>query len=591
MLGTAQDLAIKNKSEHIIIKKDTSFVKHISVELKKSDEAFIYPIFYDTELEVISNIQFYTKKGDRFKLQKNIFIQEDEVRLDYIASKRVKSIFIPAETEVKVTYSVACKELMYFTDLRFFSYNEIDTLTYQIDIPKTFRFHHNIIYKDSLDYLEIDSVAVGDITKWKVKVAPVKVVSNPLMLFGIYKNMKVPLMRSLIVPVSYEGRPLNYMNDWYLEKVKSRRGLNPTVIQKVNELTEGVEDPKNLMEILYKYVHNNFKYVAIEVGMGAFIPTHANEVFNNKYGDCKDLSNLLSEILNYKGIKSDIAMAATFNHISDCDFPSLSSANHLICVAYINKEPIVLDPTDPIHMPETPVESLQDRTILIINKDGGSFYKINRFSPKQNLIKYEIDITATNKGEVLTGDFKIHYNGISGNFLKRSYRQINREEHQVTVKKFYEKVFGNQSIINFDINQKKKSIAAEGKINIKGKIFNDGDSTMLFIDFIPGLMETESRETLLVGTHLGSNFSKEVHLRITMEDAFETFEAMEHKYDDQGVSLNFKITSPSEFVIDCVYDFSIDYISIEKENLQSTNETLKMFKKIINEPIILEKKK
>ena len=50
-------------------------------------------------------------------------------------------------------------------------------------------------------------------------------------------------------------------------------------------------------------------------------------------------------IINYKGIKSDIALAATFDHISDCNFPSLSSANHVITTAYVNNEIILLEKT------------------------------------------------------------------------------------------------------------------------------------------------------------------------------------------------------------------------------------------------------
>ena len=60
----SQNIAIKTKSESILILKDTSFVKHVTVILKKSDEAMMYPIFYDTELEKISDIELYTKKGN-----------------------------------------------------------------------------------------------------------------------------------------------------------------------------------------------------------------------------------------------------------------------------------------------------------------------------------------------------------------------------------------------------------------------------------------------------------------------------------------------------------------------------------------------
>ncbi len=397
-------------------------------------------------------------------------------------------------------------------------------------------------------------------------------------------------MRTLIIPATYKDNERKYMNDWYLQQVETRRGLNSVAIHKINELTKGISDPMKILDILYSYVKNNFKYVAIEIGMGAFVPTHANEVFINKQGDCKDLSNFLSEALNYKGIKSYIALAATYDHISDCDFPSLSSANHVICIAYIKDKPIILDPTDPIHFPETPVQSIQNRSILIINSNGGEFYKISSFSPQQNLINYEIGLEVNSNGMVMEGEFKVNYEGISGNFLKRALLYTSDDKANTAGKKHYESVFGNQSISDFKINYHNKTIKSEGKILVNGKIFKDGENRFLFIDFLPRIIETEDRETLLEGTHLGSPFNKKVSLKIKMDEPFQTFNSIEHTFSNKGVSLFLKISSPSEYTIECNYEFVFDYIFIEKENLDITNEILTSFKKITNEPIIFKTK-
>ena len=586
----SQNIAIKKRVENILINKDTSFVKKITITLKQRNEPILYPIFYDNELEKIENIKVFKKKGKRFKAVKNIIIQEEDVKLDYISSKKVKLILIPFNSETKISYTVKCSELMYFSDLRFFSNNDIDTLKYQITVPNTFRFIHNTIHKDSLKNLSIDSTKINSSIKWTINVTPKKVAPNPLMLFGIYKNMKEPLMRTLIIPSDYEGKERKYMNDWYLHKVKMRRGLNLDAIHKIDELTKGVTNPKKIIEILYSYVQNNFKYVAIEIGMGAFIPTHVNEVFNSKQGDCKDLSNFLSEALNYKGIKSDIALAATYHHISDCDFPSLSSANHVICLAYINDKSILLDPTDPIHLAETPVQSIQNRTVLVINSDGGKFYKTPIFSPQQNLINYEIALKANTRAMLMEGTFNVSYKGISGNFLKREFSNIDDKKKIAVGVKYYESVFYNQSISDLKIKKQVKNIGIEGKMIVNGKILIDGDNRFLFIDFLPKIFETVERETLLDGTNLGSNFNKKVSIEIMMDEPFKAFTPIIHKFSKNGVSLNLKISSPTEFIIKCTYEFIFDHVFINKENIKSINNILTSFKKIINEPIIFKKK-
>ena len=589
--GSAQDVRISTLSEDIQIRKDTSFTRNVSVYIKKSNDYMAYPIFYDNKLEELSEISLNVKKGNRFKTVKDPVIREDDVNIDYITSKKIKSILIPPDVEAKICYTITCNELMYFSDLRFFSYDEADTLKYQIVVPEKFRLLYDIINKDSLDYLSIDSVKSDGLMKWFIKVVPVKVKPDPLMYFGIYKNMKGPLMRTIVVPATYKHREAEYLKDWYLRKASSSIRFDSVTIHKIDELTAGISDPLEITDTLYKYVKKNFKYVAIEIGMGAFIPSNVNEVFLNKQGDCKDLSNFLNEALNYKGIKSYIALAATYDHISDCDFPSLSSANHEICVAYLNNKPVLLDPTDPIHIPQTTVESIQEHSIFIIKPDSGEFYKINRLSPQQNVIRYEIALKADSSQKSLEGEFKAVYQGISGNFLRRTFIDLNNDELNKVGNKHYESVFGNQSITDLKINMSRNSVETEGKLSVKGKIFNDADNRYLFIDFLPRIIEQVDRETMLEGIFLGNTIDKKVKLRIVTDKTFEAFSPIEHTFSKKGVSLKLRITNPYDSVIECDYEFILDYIYIEKDNLDIINEALKTFKKITNEPIILKNKR
>ncbi|MEM0516817.1 transglutaminase-like domain-containing protein [Aequorivita flava] len=589
--GAAQDFQLKSKLENIQIQADSSFVNEISIQFKSNKQTRFYPIIYDTELEQISNIQLFEQKGRRLKSLPIKNIEEEAVKLDYINSKKIKIVTIPADKEVQLTYTVICEELMYFSNLDFFSYNQIDTLNYIIDVPNEFKFVHNTIYQDSISFFAMDSISTNAGSKWKIKVAPKKVAPDPLQMFGIYKNMNVPFMRTLVMPSSYSDRPINYMNDWYLNKISSKKGLNSSVKKKIDALTATVTEPSEIVEILYNYVKNNFKYVAIEIGMGAFIPSHANDVYLNKEGDCKDLSNFLSEALKYKGIESDIALAATFQHISDCDFPSLSSANHVICIAYINNETILLDPTDPVHLMRTPVQSLQDRTILIVNKTGGSFYKINAFSAQQNEISYNLNLNLDANENVIKGTFEIDYAGLSSNYLRRMQKYDGEEKFALNAETYYKEIFGNQTISDLSLINTADTFQLTGNIVINGKTFNDASHRYLFIDFLPRLIETESREALIEGTYLNNPYQKKVVVRIKLDEPIEAFNPIEHSKIGEGVSLHLNVRAISNTEIECHYNFIIDHLFIDRENSNTTNEILESFKNIINAPIVLETQK
>jgi Transglutaminase-like superfamily len=91
---------------------------------------------------------------------------------------------------------------------------------------------------------------------------------------------------------------------WYDGLTQSSRATSPAIQQKVAELTAGISDPLLKMRALAKYVQQNIHYFAVEIGIGGFQPHPAPEVFEHKYGDCKDKATLLSVMLHEVGIES-----------------------------------------------------------------------------------------------------------------------------------------------------------------------------------------------------------------------------------------------------------------------------------------------
>ncbi|SEC20695.1 Transglutaminase-like superfamily protein [Tenacibaculum sp. MAR_2009_124] len=589
--GYSQDIELKLRSENIEVIGDSLFINKITIHIKENSAPRFYSIFYDSELERVANIKLYIKKRNRYKQEYIKKVFEKDAKLDYINSKKIKSVLIPANSEVKLTYHLHCKELMYLSSLHFFSYNKIDTLKYQIRVPAKYKLKYNTVYKDSLSFFKMDSTISHTNTVWDIKVSPKKVKPDPLQFFGIYKNMEVPLMRTLVVPKSYEDKAIEYLNDWYMQKLLPVNGISESVKQKIDSLTEGITDSNEIVKIIYDYVRDNFKYVAIEVGMGAFVPSSPNEVFSNKQGDCKDLSNFLSEVLRYKGVNSDIALAATFDHISDCDFPSLSSANHVVNIAYINGEKIILDPTDPSHVKGMPVQSLQDRSILIMNKDGGIFHKVESFNPDQNEIYYSINLNMSKGGGPIDGKLNITYKGLSGSFLRYVLSSEVEKDFENFGEEFYEEVLGKQTVSDLSIVENEQSVKINGNIEINDKAFSDGANLYFFIDFLPKLMESEDREELLEGTRLTNPFRKRVLSKIVMEEPIKEFTSKEHIFEEEGVSLELKIRYVGKYEIECSYDFICNYVFVERGNIEYLNKILKSFKKIINEPIVIEKHK
>jgi hypothetical protein len=175
--------------------------------------------------------------------------------------------------------------------------------------------------------------------------------------------------------------------------------------------------------------------------------------------------------------------------------------------------------------------------------------------------------------------------------LRYYLKSEGKEAFDTFGKEYFEEIFGDQSISDLKVTNSSKEIHLDGTITTNGKTFNDGNSKYVFIDFLPRLIESESRETLMEGTYLRSPFYKKIRATLQIDEPIETFAPIEHTYTGEGMSLIVTIKAVSNQEIQCNYDFTFDHIFINQKNSGDTNEILKSFKKIINEPIVLKKQK
>src|SRR5690606_40015575 len=66
-----------------------------------------------------------------------------------------------------------------------------------------------------------------------------------------------------------------------------KRRLPETTIRHVQELTRGVDSPKDKAKVLYKYMQDKTRYISIQVGIGGIEPFPAETVDQLGYGDCR----------------------------------------------------------------------------------------------------------------------------------------------------------------------------------------------------------------------------------------------------------------------------------------------------------------
>jgi len=114
-------------------------------------------------------------------------------------------------------------------------------------------------------------------------------------------------------------------------------------IQKTADEVAGDAEGLEAAHKLYNWVVKNIRYVALELGIGGYVPQSAEEVLNQRYGDCKGYVTLLQALLKAKGIESEPVLIYLGEDYSLFPAPTPEQFNHAIL--YLPEFDLYLDPT------------------------------------------------------------------------------------------------------------------------------------------------------------------------------------------------------------------------------------------------------
>jgi len=116
---------------------------------------------------------------------------------------------------------------------------------------------------------------------------------------------------------------------WYSGLERDRVKPDQTIRAKAAELTATAKTDTDKIEALYDFVAPRYRYVGISFGVGRFQPHSADDVLNNRYGDCKDKHTLLAALIKGSGLD---AYPVLIHHARKLDesVPSPSQFDHVI---------------------------------------------------------------------------------------------------------------------------------------------------------------------------------------------------------------------------------------------------------------------
>ena len=180
---------------------------------------------------------------------------------------------------------------------------------------------------------------------------------------------------------------------WWWTLAKDKIAADEAIKDKVKELTAGCSRQEDKVKAIYDFCARKIRYVAVEYGQAGYEPHKAEDIFRNKYGDCKDQAILLVTMLKNAGFTAWPVLIPT----KDCynlqkEFPSMLF-DHCIAAVEMQGKLIFMDPTA-----ETcPFRDLpsgdQDRQVLVIKDAGYSIEATPLFPSSVNKAQYVLQAT------------------------------------------------------------------------------------------------------------------------------------------------------------------------------------------------------
>jgi tetratricopeptide (TPR) repeat protein len=311
------------------------------------------------------------------------------------SNARVQIISFPELVEGStIEYAVRIERNQLINKEDFVSGNSLQTSepvvspTYDLVVPagrKIFLKPINQVYNDFGAQISprIENAAGKTSYRWRFKNIPQIIPEpnmpasteiNPAFIFSTFKDWR-------------------QVYEWWWSLAQDKIKADGSIKARVKELTKAAASEEEKARAIYHFCAREIRYVAVEYGQAGYEPHQAADIFQNKYGDCKDQAILLVTMLREAGLAAWPVLIGTKDGYNlDPDFPAMLF-NHAIAVVSLNDRLFFLDPTaETCSFGDLPSGD-QDRTVMVIRPDGYSIERTPLFTAAHNRVRQETDIT------------------------------------------------------------------------------------------------------------------------------------------------------------------------------------------------------
>lgn len=204
----------------------------------------------------------------------------------------------------------------------------------------------------------------------------------------------------------------------------------------IHQLADTIQSAKEKIRILYHYLQDNTRYINVSIETGGLKPYPASYVAQNKYGDCKALSNYFKAVLKEVGIQAFYCTVWAGDEVIPVkkEFPSQQS-NHIILYIPLKSEDIWLDCTSKAAFNYLGTFT-QNREAFVVDENKSRYVKTQILEPNDVEEKRSIDIAYKITDASLT--FRNTYKGNMYESLLHLTKNYNEKEQEKAIMNYFD---------------------------------------------------------------------------------------------------------------------------------------------------------
>lgn len=553
------------------------------------------------EMQSIEASSFIPDRNRFREIKVTTFTEKDEMKHSFHDDMRSLNFIFPdlrkgAKSKMKYSEKVLNPRFLspfYFGDF-FPVINNTFTITADKDINLTFKEFHTEGFE-----INFSESARGNnkIYTWILKDVPD---FRPESGAPNYKTF-IPHIIPIITSYKANENTINVLQNvsdlysWYysLTKDLNHDEPDPQLVSLVQKLTADKENEFEKVRAIYYWTQKNIKYIAFEYALGGFIPREANAVYQKKYGDCKDNSSILKQMLDIAGIDGQLTWIGTRKiPYTYEEVPTPLVDNHMILAYVYEGKTYYLDATGRYLPLELPAPFIQGKEALIA-MPGGT-YRIETVPVIPASVNAFNDVTHLKiEGNKLTGNSETEITGFAKLDYFNALEQFNTTDR---IKQFYNTRFrkGSNKFLIETLDEKNKfeydkNLVVEYTFHIADYIKNFGDEIFINLNLNKDISEFKTRDDRKQAVEMEFNNKYATTTILEIPEGYKVSflpNNMDLKNEYIAASIQYQVENNQ-----VIYTHVIEqnFLILDTKQQKEVNTLIKEVEKAYREIIIIEK--